>query len=907
MIIEVTYNVTDVYMSTTVSPIYITVDYSGSGGGGASVWGSITGTLSNQSDLQTALDGKFDDPTGTTSQYLRGDGSLATFPSLTGYVPYSGATSAVDLGEYGISAGQVTLDVSPTGTAAVGTTRWNDTLGSSETTLKGGSVVLKNGVDLVARVVNKVSPNTTLTKAAYQAVRVSGAQGQRLAVAFAQANNDNNSADTIGLVIETIATNQEGFIITVGQIEGINTTGSLQGETWSDGDVLYLSPTVAGALTNIKPTGATGHIVIIGYVEYAHANNGKIYVKVMNGWELDELHNVYISSVANNQGLFYESSSSLWKNKSISTVLGYTPEQPLTFSSPLSRTTNTVSIPAASSSANGYLSSADWSTFNSKQGALTLTTTGTSGAATLVGNTLNIPQYSGGGGMAIGGSITSATAGSVLFAGTSGVLSQDNSNLFWDNTNKRLGIGTTSPGANLSVIKNADSANTFYLLNNSTGTSARNLFLIGQASTGGTYGYLSYINSGYTSSGLLTPNTTLLASASTGGLTIAAFDASGTIKFGAGNATSAMMTLTATGTLRFNSPSGSNNIYLEGYSSSGNISAQIKEASTVGSGGLLFNGQRIDNTNGAAAAFSGYVGTTASGNTSAIVFNGIGGTISSPADLPTGIPIAIFAKRSGGATSNQMMLFQTGNLLIQNGGTFTDAGYILDVNGTARVQSSLTLSAMTAGSVHFTGTGGVVSEDASNLFWDNTNKRLGIGANTFYTPTNIDWWGGTGQEQKIFLKSSANTKYTSLVIAGGASGSGGCAIQFVNYTGTPVADFGTADGSEIGFAARQNTANINFYTTPSGTSPSKRMSIFASGNIVIQNGGTFTDAGYRLDVNGTMRVQSKMSLSAGTTSNAQINLASSTAPTSPNNGDIWFDGTDIKMRIGGVTKTFTLV
>ena len=179
--------------------------------------------------------------------------------------------------------------------------------------------MLKNGVDLVARIVNKVSPNTTLTKAAYQAVRVSGAQGQRLAVAFAQANNDNNSADTIGLVIETIATNQEGFIITVGQIEGINTTGSLQGETWADGDVLYLSPTVAGAITNVKPTGATGHIVIIGYVEYAHANNGKIYVKVMNGWELDELHNVYVSSVANNQGLFYESSSDLWKNKSIST------------------------------------------------------------------------------------------------------------------------------------------------------------------------------------------------------------------------------------------------------------------------------------------------------------------------------------------------------------------------------------------------------------------------------------------------------------------------------------------------------------------------------------------------------------------------------------------------------------
>jgi len=240
------------------------------------------------------------------------DGITTISASGSGYVPYIGATGNVNLGEYELKAGQLTLDTSPT---------WNDTIGSSQTTLKGGSVILKNGVDLVARVVNKVTPNTTLTKAAYQAVRISGAQGQRLAVAFAQADNDNNSADTIGLVTETIATNQEGFIMTVGNLEEINTTGSLQGETWVDGDVLYLSPTTPGALTNIKPTGATGHIVVMGYVEYSHAIHGKIYVKIMNGWELDELHNVYISSPADNQVLQYESATSLWKNKTLATGL----------------------------------------------------------------------------------------------------------------------------------------------------------------------------------------------------------------------------------------------------------------------------------------------------------------------------------------------------------------------------------------------------------------------------------------------------------------------------------------------------------------------------------------------------------------------------------------------------------
>lgn len=49
------------------------------------------------------------------------------------------------------------------------------------------------------------------------------------------------------------------------------------------------------------------------------------------------------------------------------------------------------------------------------------------------------------------GTTTAFTTGSVVFAGASGVYSQDNTNLFWDNTNKRLGIATTSPDAKLTV------------------------------------------------------------------------------------------------------------------------------------------------------------------------------------------------------------------------------------------------------------------------------------------------------------------------------------------------------------------------------------------------------------------------------------------------------------------------
>lgn len=61
-------------------------------------------------------------------------------------------------------------------------------------------------------------------------------------------------------------------------------------------------------------------------------------------------------------------------------------------------TTPAISLPQATASVDGFLDSADFATFNGKQDAITLTTTGTSGASTLIGSTLNIPQYSGGGG-----------------------------------------------------------------------------------------------------------------------------------------------------------------------------------------------------------------------------------------------------------------------------------------------------------------------------------------------------------------------------------------------------------------------------------------------------------------------------------------------------------------------------
>lgn len=234
-----------------------------------------------------------------------------------GGVPYTGATSDVNLGEFGIQLGNLEFDNTPTNVPTnAGSLVWNDTDGTLDLKLKGGNVTLQVGQEQVTRVLNKTATNITLLEANYQAVRITGAQGQRLKVDLALATTDVLSAETIGLVTETIANNQQGFITTSGLIRGINTTGSLQGETWADGDILYLSGVTAGQITNVKPT-APIHLIVIGYVVHSHITQGTIYVKVDNGYELGELHNVYInpSTLANNDVLTYDSSSSLWKNK----------------------------------------------------------------------------------------------------------------------------------------------------------------------------------------------------------------------------------------------------------------------------------------------------------------------------------------------------------------------------------------------------------------------------------------------------------------------------------------------------------------------------------------------------------------------------------------------------------------
>jgi hypothetical protein len=325
------------------------------------------------------------------------DNAITRFDGTTGKLIQNSTVTLSDTGALSgvnsiVTPDYITYDTTATGvTITPGVTTWNDGEGTLDLGLKGGNVTLNVGTQEYARVYN--DSGTTLTKG--QVVYISGAQGNRVAVKLARADVEATSFGTIGLVAETITNGSEGFIIVSGALYKLNTTGLVAGAT------VYLSPTTAGALTTTKPQ-APNQLVVLGWVERVDSTVGSIYVKIDNGYELDELHDVQIISPTSGNLLIYDATTSpigVWKNANLTagtgisisngagsiTVTNSAPDQTvaITGTSPVSVTGTypnfTVSMTQSSTSTNGWLSSTDWNTFNSKAPA-------TSGTSILYGN-----------------------------------------------------------------------------------------------------------------------------------------------------------------------------------------------------------------------------------------------------------------------------------------------------------------------------------------------------------------------------------------------------------------------------------------------------------------------------------------------------------------------------------------
>jgi hypothetical protein len=199
----------------------------------------------------------------------------------------------------------VAFNINPLGVVmAPGVMSWNDTYGTIEIGLKGGNLTYRLGQSSMTYV--KHADNSGLTKGTV--VYPVGSDGSNKTVRLARADIEATSSKTFGVIAETVTGGGKAFCITEGLIEGINTS------LLTEGSAVYLSPAAAGGMTTTKPS-APNHMVLVGFCIKSHAVNGSIFVKVQNGFEIDELHDVAIGTLANNNLLAYEAGTSLWKNK----------------------------------------------------------------------------------------------------------------------------------------------------------------------------------------------------------------------------------------------------------------------------------------------------------------------------------------------------------------------------------------------------------------------------------------------------------------------------------------------------------------------------------------------------------------------------------------------------------------
>ena len=135
-----------------------------------------------------------------------------------------------------------------------------------------------------------------------------GSQGTRLTVALADASTEATAATTMGVAMANIAINGYGYIILQGMLAGLNTN------LLTEGYSLWLSET-AGEITITKPT-SPAHKVLVGWcVKQGPGTSGIIYVKIANGQELDELHDVLITNPDTNHILYYDATVGVWKNQ----------------------------------------------------------------------------------------------------------------------------------------------------------------------------------------------------------------------------------------------------------------------------------------------------------------------------------------------------------------------------------------------------------------------------------------------------------------------------------------------------------------------------------------------------------------------------------------------------------------
>jgi dUTPase len=239
------------------------------------------------------------------------------------FVPYSGATKNVILGDFSITADSFRFDLTPLTTQAKGRLLWNESKGSL--TL-GLNTNVENTIGLDDHILVRNQTGTTIQKGRVVSIVGTSSVNEKLLIGLSDGTGVIDSNYILGIAAENISTASNGYVITRGRVTGINTTGSLYGETWVDGDLLYLNSSILGGLTKNIPL-APRIKTPIAVVLKSDSTNGILELKINLSSELNDLNNVSIGSLSNRNLLVYNSTLGVWDNRTLGYVINGTSSQ----------------------------------------------------------------------------------------------------------------------------------------------------------------------------------------------------------------------------------------------------------------------------------------------------------------------------------------------------------------------------------------------------------------------------------------------------------------------------------------------------------------------------------------------------------------------------------------------------
>lgn len=339
------------------------------------------------------------------------------------------------------------------------------------------------GVQMTTNVLGRVNEDlfyyakasSAITKG--QVVMFTGAVGASGVPTGAPATGVTDGSYIMGVAAESIALNGFGLIQYNGTLKGIDTSA------FADGDILWYDPAVTGGLTKTKPSAPNVKVQMAAVINAGSGGSGTILIRVNAGSVLGGTDsNVQFGTLADKDIIQYYGAGGYWRNVAYSNVtVGYADNltggaaNKIVYQTALN-TTGFIDAPSVASTVLTWSGSAfTWTT----------PTTGTVTSVNVSGGTTGL-TFSGGpitssgtitmaGTLGVGyggtGTTTTFTTGSVVFAGASGVYTQNNANFFWDNTNARLGLGTTGPAQRLHVRQDLDGT-IGVLIHNRNGTGA---------------------------------------------------------------------------------------------------------------------------------------------------------------------------------------------------------------------------------------------------------------------------------------------------------------------------------------------------------------------------------------------------------------------------------------------------